>query len=108
VLPAGYFQTTPNPPTIYLSRGGLDVDHVDFRIDAGPQGTPLASRPPKLQPAASDVSSWVLAPQTVPTLTSAGEAILQSGNGQAMTDVLDALFVGLASGKSDGLRELRL
>jgi hypothetical protein len=34
MLPAGYFQTTPNPPTIYLSRGGLDVDHVHFGIDS--------------------------------------------------------------------------
>jgi hypothetical protein len=34
VLPAGDFQTTPNPPTISLSRGGLDVDHVDFGIDS--------------------------------------------------------------------------
>jgi hypothetical protein len=38
VLPAGYDQTTPNPPTISLSRGGLDVDHVDFGIDSSLSG----------------------------------------------------------------------
>jgi hypothetical protein len=108
VLPAGYFQTTLNPPTIYLSRGGLDVDHVDFGIVAGPQGTPSATRPGGLQPATSDISSPVLAPLTVPTLTSADETILQTGNGPTLIDILDALFVGFASGKNDELRELRL
>jgi hypothetical protein len=33
VLPAGYVQTTPNPPTIHLSRGGLELGKVDFGID---------------------------------------------------------------------------
>jgi hypothetical protein len=33
VLPAGYVQTTPNPPNLQLTRGGLDVDKVDFGID---------------------------------------------------------------------------
>jgi hypothetical protein len=33
VLPAGYVQTTSNPPTLHLSRGGLEVDKVDFGID---------------------------------------------------------------------------
>jgi len=108
VLPPGYFQTTPNPPTIYLSRGGLDVEHVDFGIDAGTQGTRSAGRPGRLQPAASDVSSSVLAPQTESPLAPAGEPILQTGNGPTMTDILNALFVGLAGGKNDGLRELRL
>jgi hypothetical protein len=108
VFPAGYFQTTPNPLAINLSRGSLDVDHVDFAIDAGPQGARVASQPSRLRPAPSDVSSSVLVSQTVATLTSAGEPILQTGNGPTMTDILYALLVGFARGQDDGLRELRL
>jgi hypothetical protein len=34
VLPSGFVQITPNPSTILLSRGGLDVTDVNFGIDA--------------------------------------------------------------------------
>jgi hypothetical protein len=64
----------------------------------GPQGINVAS-----QPAASDESSSVTAQQTVPTLASATEPILQTANSQIITDVLDALFVGLATGQDDVL-----
>lgn len=60
----------------------------------GPQGISVAS-----QPAAVDVSSSVPAPQAGPTLALAEEPILQTGNSQTTTDVLDTLFVALATGQ---------
>jgi hypothetical protein len=38
VLPAGYHQTTPNPGTIHLSRGNLDIDNVSFGVNGGLTG----------------------------------------------------------------------
>jgi uncharacterized protein (TIGR03118 family) len=75
---------------------------------AGPQDTSVAGQASGLQPAASDLSTSVPAPQSVPTLASAGEPILQTGNNQTTTDLLDGLFVGLGNGEVDGLWELGL
>jgi hypothetical protein len=58
---------------------------------AGPQNTSVAGQVSGLQPAASDLSNAVTAPQTVPPLDSAEQPILQTGNSQARTDVLGGL-----------------
>jgi hypothetical protein len=86
VLPPGSIQTTPNPPTISLSRGGLHVDHVDFGIDSRPLGDWGHVQPDSTLIGYGGESGP--APQTVLVVPSAGEPIVQSGMGETMTDVV--------------------
>jgi uncharacterized protein (TIGR03118 family) len=73
-----------------------------------PQGISVDSHTSSSQPAASNVSNSVTAMQTAPTLASAGEPILQTGNSETVTDALDGLFVGLAIGQDDVPGEFRM
>jgi uncharacterized protein (TIGR03118 family) len=66
-----------------------------------PQGASLTSYPSSLQPVASDLGSSVPDPETVQTLPSANQPNLQTGKGQAITDLLDGLFAELANGAND-------
>jgi hypothetical protein len=45
VVPSGFTQTSPNPPTILISRGGISVNGVDFTLTpVGQRRSPSASR----------------------------------------------------------------
>jgi hypothetical protein len=74
---------------------------------AGPQDRGVDSSPSRLQPVVPDVTSWLPASKSLPILASADEPILQIGNSQIITDVLEALPGGLGNGQDDVLGEFR-
>ena len=71
-----------------------------------PQGTSTATGASGLQAPATDTNTAVGAQQTLPDAALASEPILQSGNSQPTTDVLDGVFVGLAKRQDDDLGQL--
>jgi peroxidase len=65
VVPSGFVQTTPNPGTITISRGGFDGDGVDFGLTINfstPSGSAFAANlsGPKVAPAPADSGSQSL------------------------------------------------